>query len=106
MTTAIQKYLPTPVTEMVTWNFFTGFQGAKCSCGATHNLLCGIAGYFCNRCGNYNVLSWFGNYRFTFDWPDFGPSRAAIKIALYLYLPFDKWKYFGMVKWNSIKWGN
>jgi len=105
-TTAIVPYLPTPVTEIVTWNHFQGYQGTECSCGATHNVQCGIACYFCQRCGKCNTLSWFGNYRMQFDWPDFGPSRAAIKIALYTCMPFKNWKYFGMVEWDDIKWLN
>ena len=72
----------TPLTEIVTWQGFTGFQGAKCSCGATHNLLSGIPGYICERCGKYNVLGWSGAGQFCHRKPDYGFKRSVIHWAI------------------------
>ena len=72
----------TPLTEIVTWQGCTGWQGCTCSkCGATHNLMVNIPGYICEGCDHYNCLSW-NHHQFTHKHPDYGWKRSVIKWAM------------------------
>jgi hypothetical protein len=94
----------TPVTEMVTWRYYQGFQGVECyHCKAKYNILIPCPGILCERCGKFVAVSW-SHHQMTFDFPDFGPSRPGTRHAMWLYLPFEMWKYFGMVDWDHIEW--
>ena len=87
----------TPIQEIVTWWGFVGFQGGKCGhCEATENLLCNIPGYICSGCGHFNILSWFGHYRFTFKVPTFGYGRAALREVVEKFLPKERRHLFGL----------
>ncbi len=62
-----------------TWFQFNGFEGNCCSnCNATQNVLCGGPGYFCARCGYYNVQCLYGGLM-PLPCPMYGPPARTIR---------------------------
>lgn len=67
--------------EMCGWHGCKGWQGVKCSCGATYNLMVDIPGFTCERCGHFNILSW-SHHQFCHRKPDYGWNRSVIGWAM------------------------
>ena len=79
------EYTQEQVNEMVYTdskaNQKCGWTADNCGkCKSTTNIV-NFMGWWCHKCGHFNLLDWSGNHQFPHDNPDFGPTKEQLRIA-------------------------